>query len=315
VRRGRVRLATLAVTVAAAALPSAASAHAIITTEDDTIVYRSPDATSQNTLTVGQAGSRIEFRDPTVDGGMDYGQCEPGAVDASGFVREARCPTAGVRALRIELVDREDTAQVLVALPASISGGDGADRLTGGPADDTLDGGAGIDVLDGGAGDDEVLSADGLADQVRCGAGVDTATADTADAVADDCENVTRAAVTPDQQPGANDITPPALRASASRRQRAPRLKLRVRASEAATVVASGSLRAGGGAALPVRSARRRAVAGRTLTLTVTLRGPVLASARRALKRKRRATVRLSVVATDPAGNSRRVLVRAIVLR
>jgi hypothetical protein len=121
--------------------------------------------------------------------------------------------------------------------------------------------------------------------------------------------------VTPDQQPGAGDVTPPDVRVSAARRQRAPRLRLRVRVSEEATVVASGSIAARGGAALPVRSARRRAAPGRSVTLTVALRGRALASARRALKRKRRVTTRLSVVATDPAGNSRRVAVRAIVLR
>lgn len=305
----------VAVAAAAAAWPTAAAAHAIVTTEDDTLVYRSPDATSQNQLTVSQAGGRIELRDPTVDGGMDYGQCAPGAVDSAGFVREARCDSAGIRALRIELFDREDTAQVLVALPAAMSGGDGADRLTGGPADDMLDGGPGIDVLDGGDGDDELRSADGLADQVRCGAGVDVAAADTADSVDASCETVTRAAITPDRQPGAGDVTPPDLRVRASRRQRALRLKLRVRVSEAATVVVSGFVQARGGAALPVRSARRHATPGRFVTLTVTLRGRALASARRALDRNRRVTARLSVVATDPAGNSGRVSVRAIVLR
>ena len=80
-------------------------------------------------------------------------------------------------------------------------------------------------------------------------------------------------------------------------------------------MVAAGSLRAAGGAAVAIRSARRRAAAGRAVTLTVRLRGSALRSVRRALARKRRVTASLSVVATDAAGNSRQVRVRAIVLR
>jgi hypothetical protein len=68
----------------------------------------------------------------------------------------------------------------------------GADSLFGGPGDDVLTGGAGRDVLDGGEGRDTLAARDGAKDTVRCGAGLDTVTADRVDAVAKDCETVRR---------------------------------------------------------------------------------------------------------------------------
>ena len=59
------------------------------------------------------------------------------------------------------------------------------------------------------------------------------------------------------------------------------------------------------GLSLPLISNRRRvAVAGGGVTLTVRLKGRELRAARRALRRHRRVVARLSVVATDSAGNS-----------
>ena len=43
------------------------------------VSYLSADATSLNTLHARLSGNRIEFRDETVDGGMDPGNCTPGA--------------------------------------------------------------------------------------------------------------------------------------------------------------------------------------------------------------------------------------------
>ena len=47
-----------------------------------------------NTLHARVSGNRIEFRDDTVDGGMDPGNCTPGDVDASGYIVQTFCPLA-----------------------------------------------------------------------------------------------------------------------------------------------------------------------------------------------------------------------------
>jgi hypothetical protein len=78
-------------------------------------------------------------------------------------------------------------------------GEEGDDAASGSPIDDFLEGGGGSDVLDGGAGrdlilpgpgldgidagpgDDVILTADGRAELVQCGAGDDTALADRVD--------------------------------------------------------------------------------------------------------------------------------------
>jgi Ca2+-binding RTX toxin-like protein len=86
----------------------------------------------------------------------------------------------------------------------TLSGGDDADALDGGDGDDTLRGGAGVDTFTGGAGADRILAADGVAETIDCGPGVDTVAADFGDngdlINVVDCENVT-GLVAPDQQP------------------------------------------------------------------------------------------------------------------
>jgi hypothetical protein len=71
-----------------------------------------------------------------------------------------------------------------------------------------------------------------------------------------------------------------------------------------------------GGLSLPVRTVRRPVhFAARAVGLGVRLTDGQLRRVRRALRRGRRATVRLGVVATDAAGNSRRIGAPAIALR
>ena len=172
------------------------------------VSYISADATSLNTLVVRASGSRIEFRDPTVDGGMDPGDCTPGEIsaDSNAWIVQTFCPAAGVRTVRLDLGEREDSATVSLAIPATILGGPGADRLTGGPAadqlsgddgddvlagggaDDVLIGGLGADELSGDAGGDDIRARDGIQDLVRCGDGADRVDADTVDEVSADCE-------------------------------------------------------------------------------------------------------------------------------
>lgn len=88
-----------------------------------------------------------------------------------------------------------------------IDGGAGADAINGGYGHDTIVGGPGQDVIngDGGSycsyygscnvpfGNDVIDARDGEVDQVECGVGEDTVTADAVDVVAASCEKVDRA--------------------------------------------------------------------------------------------------------------------------
>ena len=80
---------------------------------------------------------------------------------------------------------------------AQPTGGAGSDSLAaiqnliGSPHADTLVSGAGSNVIDAGDGDDIVQTVDSDADEAICGAGNDSANADTLDSVDPDCETVT----------------------------------------------------------------------------------------------------------------------------
>jgi Ca2+-binding RTX toxin-like protein len=103
---------------------------------------------------------------------MDPGSCDPGEItaDANAWIIQTFCPAAGVRSVRLDLGEREDTATVSLDVPTTLLGGPGADRLTGGPAADQLNGDDGDDVLDGGDGADVVIGGPGL-DEVSGAAG------------------------------------------------------------------------------------------------------------------------------------------------
>jgi hypothetical protein len=329
--------AILAALVALAFAPAGAGAHAIVRPLGETITYTSPDATSQNTLTVQASGGQIEFRDPTVDGGLDWGACTPGEMSGAGevgYVIQAFCPAAGVQAVRIDLGEREDVATVSMDVPTVISGGPGADRLTGGNAGDQLSGddggdalvggagadlltgGLGADDLRGGAGDDVVRARDGVRDVVGCGDGADTVDADTLDEVEPDCEALTRTPTPPPAAAGAADRMAPRISADAPARQRiarSRRVRLFARSSETGSVAASGTLTVDG-LRLPVNVVRRRvATASKRVELVVTLKRSHWRQSLTALRRQRRVTVRLTAVATDQAGNSRKA--KAVTIR
>lgn len=72
------------------------------------------------------------------------------------------------------------------------AGAPGAQSISGGAGNDTLAGGADADQLSGDAGADVIRARDGSADTVACGIDGDTVTADWNDAVAADCESVSR---------------------------------------------------------------------------------------------------------------------------
>ncbi|QIN77334.1 hypothetical protein GBA65_01070 [Rubrobacter marinus] len=71
-----------------------------------------------------------------------------------------------------------------------LRGSDWDERVTGLGGEDELYGGPGADKLSSGAGDDFLEASDGERDLVSCGRGVDVASVDFVDLVADDCERV-----------------------------------------------------------------------------------------------------------------------------
>jgi hypothetical protein len=93
-----------------------------------------------------------------------------------------------------------------------LTGGAGNDTLAGAAGDDTIDGGVGQDSLDGGDGADTLLGRDATADQVACGAGVDSVVADAVDAVALDCEQIDRGPIRVTPTPTVLDLLPRVLR-------------------------------------------------------------------------------------------------------
>ena len=82
----------------------------------------------------------------------------------------------------------------------SLEGGEGADYLEGGFGPDVLDGGGGVDQFVGdkterdviASGNDQIRARDGLAEQINCGIGSDSAIVDAADVVDPSCEAVDR---------------------------------------------------------------------------------------------------------------------------
>jgi hypothetical protein len=146
---------------------------------------------------------------------------------------------------------------------------------------------------------------------VGCGPGTDRVDADQLDAVAADCEQVTRldtpaAAVrrrrVGPRRPPARGRRPP----RAARRAHAHRA-IAVTSTERGTVAASGGVFLGD-LALPVETARQSVdVPGGGAELRVRLAGEAWRQVQRALRRRRSPIVRVGVVATDLAGNSREV--------
>jgi len=326
-RNGLTAAAVAAFALAVAA--AGAGAHSLVRPSGAVVSYISADATSLNTLAVRANGSRIEFRDPTVDGGMDPGDCTPGEItpDANAWIIQTFCAAANVRSVRLDLGEREDRATVSLNIPTTLLGGSGADRLTGGPVadqlsgddgDDVLAGGGGADVVIGGlgfdevsgdAGDDDIRVRDGIQDIVRCGDGADKVDADTLDEIQAGCETVQRT-LTP-SPPGlsaARDRVAPRVEVGAATRQRigrSRRVLVFASSTESGFVAASGSLSIDG-LALPLTVSRRPiSVAGAGAELAVTLTRARQRQALRALRKRRPVRVRLVVVATDRAGNSR----------
>jgi hypothetical protein len=330
------RVVMLSAVAAALAAPGDARAHSILRYSGADLTYVAEDATSANRLTIGLAGRELNLRDPTSDGGIDPGPCRPGEIsdDANGWILQAFCPRADVARIRLDLGEREDVSTLGVDVPATVSGGDGADRITTGSPDDqqsgdggndqlgggggrdVLDGGRGSDRLDGGAGDDELRVRDGERDAVTCGPGTDRVDADQLDETAGDCEAVSRTATPPPPDGGdPDDRTAPRVDAGAATLQRmGTRWRIRVAAtsSERGALATSGFLDVND-TSLPLKGSRKPLpLAGGGVELTLTLGRREIAQCRRAFRKGRRPIARVSVVATDAAGNSARRRLRPI---
>jgi hypothetical protein len=157
---------------------------------------------------------------------------------------------------------------------------------------------------------------DGERDIVTCGAGADRVDADQLDELTGDCEAVTRTPTPPPAGAGdADDRTAPRVDAGAASVQRmGGRWRIRVAAtsSERGALATSGFLSVNG-IRLPLKGSRKRlAVAGGGVELTLKLDRREIAQCRKAFRKGRRPVARISVVATDAAGNSAAKRVRAI---
>lgn len=98
------------------------------------------------------------------------------------------CPAASHRAFSGEAIALASAGPV----DDRLFGGPGDDVQFAGPGNDVLDGGPGRDLMLGDAGSDTMRSRDSARDVVRCGSGKDSVIADRRDAVAKDCEKVSR---------------------------------------------------------------------------------------------------------------------------
>jgi hypothetical protein len=189
----------------------------------------------------------------------------------------------------------------------------GDDQLFGEDGDDVLQAALGTDVVDAGPGNDEVRVRDGVTDRGTCGDGEDRAQSDEGDRL-EACETIDALGGTapqtgggPDAGPAPPDTAAPRLRAGGSTAQRlgrAGRLVVLATSSEPCQLVAAGYLVVGE-RRFVFRAARADVgVGGGGVRLTLALSRRDARSARRLLRRRRKATAVLSVVATDVAGNS-----------
>jgi hypothetical protein len=116
----------------------------------------------------------------------------PGCTPGSDGRVTCSPPVGGgrVASIDVDVGDLDDSVSVTAAVPATILGGEGDDRITGGDGDDTLVGAGGADFVDGGRGDDSIDLRDAAADSAWCGRGLDSVGAETLDALDLACDSV-----------------------------------------------------------------------------------------------------------------------------
>ena len=206
----------------------------------DTVRYLSADATSLNTLIVRIAGERIEFSDRTVDGGIDPGTCDPGAIIRAPWIVQVLCSrerldAAADRPRRARGQRRRSTCRCrsscsVAPAPTCCARRRSADRVEGGDGNDDVAAGGGNDVVDGGLGYDVVAAA--------------TATTSCASPTACWTASSAARAVTA-SMPTRSTTSPPTARRSS--RRRSSRRRTSVRPTTAGPRVQSGGPRAAAG--------------------------------------------------------------------
>jgi Ca2+-binding RTX toxin-like protein len=189
----------VAVVLAAAAVPSPASAYATVASISGAQLQVGAGGSEYNDITVSPDGSTYRV----IESGSGV-TLNAGAGCTLDLPNQVLCPAAGVTSVYVDAGNRDDVVTSHVSISAILVGGPHNDVLNGGPGNDTLlgkshndrlNGGGGSDVLDGGDGDDVVLAQDGEGDQITCGADFDAATIDGQDLLAGDCEQVDSNAV------------------------------------------------------------------------------------------------------------------------
>jgi hypothetical protein len=169
------RLVCVLACLCAGLLAPAAASAGTFEISGTTILYNGEAGIDQ--IAGFDTGSSIRF---TRFGGVGIGPGPGCTIDPGG--ESVDCPKGSVTRVLLNLDAGNDVASVAasVTLPVIFDGGAGNDGLFGG---------GGFDVFEGGSGDDNVVSRDGRAEQVSCGAGNDTAISDDGD-VRSSCEEV-----------------------------------------------------------------------------------------------------------------------------
>jgi hypothetical protein len=157
--------------------PAAANATGVFEKAGPTVIYRA-QAGDIDQIAAFETPTTIRF---TRFGGAGFGP-GPGCSFLDHDSNTIDCVKDGVTSVVLDLGDGDDVASINPSLkiPVIFNGADGRDGLFGG---------GGTDIFDAGPGDDNVISRDNRAEDVRCGTGKDTAISDDGDARGS-CEEV-----------------------------------------------------------------------------------------------------------------------------
>ena len=340
------RVACLLVAALALLAPATAFADNALDYSDSTGNFKSDEAFGNNYI-IDVEGNNIRFfddKDPQGTATYPAAQCSPRGTQGQGF-KEILCPKSMFKTIVAEPGSGEDTLQYNVPdIPSVLSGSTGADTITssdaaddlsgeqgndslssgggddflnGDDGNDKLDGGAGNDKLTGGTGtdtfaagtgDDTVFAADGLAEQVDCGDGNDTATVDEQDTITG-CENVTKRNISaPKEEPVGDDKVKPTLQVGGSSNQKFGKsVRFVATCSEKGLVQAIGFVAAGGiNQVFKLREYKVKVGGG-----GVVIKMPFNKRQRNFiaddLRKKRKPRVKMIISCVDNAGNTSRV--------
>jgi hypothetical protein len=219
----------LALVLAALLLPAGAAASTATVTGSTVVITGGPESSD---ITLGTGLMSTGIRDAA---GITAG---PGCTQSDATT--VSCGTLFGRRVDASLGAGDDKIGTLAGVLGVIHGGPGNDEINGDGDNNQLYGDEGIDVVYGGNGNDLVdggpgtdqlygdsfyvdaggadtlMSRDGERDEVSCGAGYDTVTADTRDSVYVECEQVDRGTVA-DEPAALPTMTVAGARVQASR--------------------------------------------------------------------------------------------------